>query len=79
MAKRVGMREFRAKLKQAIEGTEVLEIGTDYQVRAVLIPIPRFDRWEGKSKAKAMREYKQRVREAAKLGFDDGWGRVQHL
>jgi hypothetical protein len=60
----VSFRDLRANLKLRIEDTTACSIGTPYQPRAILVPIPHFSDWKPLQKRRA---FAQAKRQAAQL------------
>lgn len=58
---RVGTKELRRNLKGYIEGGGAVAIGDDYHVRAILVPVPSFDRWVPGQKRKALAVARRRA------------------
>lgn len=57
--KRCTVRELRAKLKQHIDAAEATTVGNYYDLRAVIVPIPRHDRWNKKERLAALKKARQ--------------------
>lgn len=56
MTNRLTVRELRAKLKQHIDASEATTIGNYYDLRAILVPVPRHDRWTKAERVKALKK-----------------------
>jgi hypothetical protein len=77
--KRVAVRELRSKLKAALDSKEAIQVGTPWELRAVLIPIPSYNRWNADSKAAAVRAIQQAARNAIASLSEEGWVRLSNL
>ena len=53
---RIGIRILRAALKTYIDAGSVIAIGDHYNLRAFLVPVPKHEKWDAKSRRKAIRE-----------------------
>ena len=66
---RCTVRELRTNLKKHIDSAEATTVGNYYDLRAVVVPIPRHDRWNKKERAaalkKARRLFETAIREDA--------------
>ena len=56
---RCTVRELRTNLKKHIDSTEATTVGNYYDLRAVVVPIPRHDRWNKKERVAALKKARQ--------------------
>jgi hypothetical protein len=49
------VREARRTLPTIMKGSEAVAVGDHYRIRAVIVPIPAWDSWNPKAKARALR------------------------
>lgn len=61
---RVGIRELRSNLRAHLTDGKTLAIGTNYELRAFLVPVPRHNNWSGTEKKKALAQAKRNLRKA---------------
>lgn len=55
------MRDFRAHLKTHLDKTDAFSLGTHYELRAIVAPIPQFREWAPAEKRKAFAHAKREL------------------
>jgi hypothetical protein len=60
---RISVRELRANLRAALRSEKPISVGNDYELRAIIVPIPPHQNWPAverkKAIVKARRAFKQ--------------------
>lgn len=63
-AERVGIRELRKNLRAHLTSGETLAIGTNYELRAFLVPVPQHSEYSITEKKKALAQAVRNLRAA---------------
>lgn len=63
--KRIHVRDLRKNLRAYLRGGGVVSIGDEYNLRAILVPIPEHEQWSTASRRKAITEAKRQFNEHA--------------
>ena len=68
---RIGVRILRAALKTYIDAGSVISIGDRYDLRAFLVPVPKHEKYNAKSRRKAIREAGAKFRKMIRAELAD--------
>ncbi len=71
MSDRIPIRQLRAHLKTYLDGDRPVLVGDRYNVRAIVIPIPEYRRYDPLSYRKGLARARKLWRRAVHLAFPD--------